>query len=79
MQMVRKRYELMDGCYGTVTGLGIQGAIITLDNGEDAFAYGFANLPIGSKVLCTVTREGSRTLQTEVSVDSVRSYAAFAA
>ena len=49
-------YEVMDGCYGTVVGRCQKGAFVTLDNGEDAFAYKFANLWPGTKVLCTVLR-----------------------
>ena len=67
-------YEVMDGCYGTVVGRCQKGAFVTLDNGEDAFAYKFANLWPGTKVLCTVLRladEGRRKL---VSIDSVFQY-----
>lgn len=67
-------YEVMDGCYGTVVGRCQKGAFVTLDNGEDAFAYKFANLWPGTKVLCTVLRladEGRRKL---VSIDSVAQY-----
>lgn len=64
-------YEVLDGCYGTVVGRCRKGAFLTLDNGEDAFAYKFGNLWPGTKVLCTVLRlahEGRRKL---VSIDSV--------
>ena len=67
-------YEVMEGCYGTVVGRCQKGAFVTLDNGEDAFAYKFANLWPGTKVLCTVLRladEGRRKL---VSIDSVAQY-----
>ena len=67
-------YEVMDGCYGTVVGRCQKGAFVTLDNGEEAFAYKFANLWPGTKVLCTVLRladEGRRKL---VSIDSVAQY-----
>lgn len=64
-------YEVLDGCYGTVVGSCRKGAFLQLDNGEDAFAYKFANLWPGTKVLCTVRRlaeEGKRML---VTIDSV--------
>lgn len=71
-------YEVFDGCYGTVVGRCQKGAFLTLDNGEDAFAYKFGNLCPGTKVLCTVLRladEGRRKL---VSIDSVAHYPAAA-
>lgn len=71
-------YEVLDGCYGTVVGRCRKGAFLTLDNGEDAFAYKFANLWPGTRVLCTVLRladEGRRKL---VSIDSVAHYPAAA-
>lgn len=64
-------YDVLDGCYGTVTGCCRKGAFLQLDNGEEAFAYKFANLLAGTKVLCTVRRladEGRRML---VTIDSV--------
>ena len=69
-----KQYEVFDGCYATVVGRCQKGAFLTLDNGEDAFAYKFGNLWPGAKVLCTVLRladEGRRKL---VSIDSVAHY-----
>ena len=71
-------YEVLDGCYGTVVGRCQKGAFLTLDNGEDAFAYKFGNLWPGTKVLCTVLKladEGRRKL---VSIDSVAHYPAAA-
>lgn len=68
-------YEVMDGCYATVVGSCRKGAFLQLDNGEDAFAYKFANLWPGTKVLCTVKRlaeEGRRML---VTIDSVTQHA----
>lgn len=68
------QYEVFDGCYATVVGRCQKGAFLTLDNGEDAFAYKFGNLWPGTKVLCTVLRladEGRRKL---VSIDSVAHY-----
>lgn len=68
-------YDRYDGCYGVVTGRCGKGAYLTLDNGQEAFAYRFASLLPGTKVLCTVLKlatEGKRML---VSIDSVRHYA----
>lgn len=77
-EMEAQGYEVMDGCYGTVVGRCQKGAFLTLDNGEEAFAYKFGNLWPGTKVLCTVLRladEGRRKL---VSIDSVANYPAAA-
>lgn len=78
-EIVEKQgYEVMDGCYGTVVGRCKKGAFITLDNGEDAFAYKFANLWPGTKVLCTVLRLADAGRRKLVSVDSVAHYPAAA-
>lgn len=72
-------YERFDGCYGEVTGRCNTGAYLTLDNGQEAFAYKFASLIPGTKVLCTVLKipaDGKRML---VSIDSVRDYSPMAA
>lgn len=72
--MENQGYDVFDGCYATVVGRCQKGAYLTLDNGEDAFAYKFANLLPGTQVLCTVlklAREGRRKL---VSIDSVTAY-----
>lgn len=71
MEYEREGYDVMDGCYGTVIGSCRKGAFLQLDNGQDAFAYKFANLWPGTKVLCTVRKlaeEGRRML---VTIDSV--------
>ena len=64
-------YDVMDGCYGTVTGRCQKGAFLTLDNGEAAFAYKFGNLWPGTKVLCTVLRLAEEGRRKRVSIDSV--------
>lgn len=64
-----ERYEVMDGCYGTVIGKCQKGVFLRLDNGEEAFAYRF-NLKIGTDVLCTVRRQAMENLRTLVSIDS---------
>ena len=69
-----RHYEMFDGCYATVVGRCQKGVFLTLDNGEDAFAYKFCNLWPDTKVLCTVLRlaeDGRRKL---VSIDSVVHY-----
>ncbi len=68
-------YDRLEGCYATVTGTCRSGAFLQLDNGEDAFAYKFANLIPGSKVLCTVLRQALESRKKLVSIDSVISYA----
>lgn len=69
-----QEYEVMDGCYGTVVDRCQKGAFLTLDNGEDAFAYKFGNLWPGTKVLCTVLRMGDEGRRKLVSIDSVTHY-----
>lgn len=73
-----EKYEVFDGCYGTVVGRCQKGAFVTLDNGEDAFAYRFANLWPGTKVLCTVLRLADESRRKLVSIDSVTCYPAAA-
>ena len=71
-------YEVHEGCYGTVVGRCRKGAYLTLDNGETAFAYEFANLWNGTKVLCTVRRLANGDRLKLVSIDSVVHYPAVA-
>lgn len=66
-----EKYERLDGCYGEVIGTCRSGAFLTLDNGEEAFAYRFASLRTGTKVLCTVRRPAKEDLRTLVTIDSV--------
>lgn len=63
-------YERFDGCYGTVVGSCRSGAFLELDNGEKAFAYKFASLRPGTKVLCTVLRLADEARKMLVSIDS---------
>ena len=65
-------YERFDGCYGEVTGRCKAGAYLTLDNGQEAFAYKFASLLPGTKVLCTVLKMPTEEKRMLVSIDSVR-------
>lgn len=67
-------YELFDGCYGEVTGRCKAGAYLTLDNGQEAFAYKFASLLRGTKVLCTVIKMPTDEKRMLVSIDSVGGY-----
>ena len=67
-------YERFDGCYGTVVGCCRSGAFLELDNGEEAFAYKFASLYPGTKVLCTVLRLADEARKMLVSIDSVVDY-----
>lgn len=64
-------YERFDGCYGTVIGRCLKGAYLELDNGEQAFAYKFANLFPGTRVLCTVLKQATEGRKMLVSIDSV--------
>ncbi len=67
-------YERLDGCYGTVIGCCRSGAFLELDDGEEAFAYKFASLYPGTKVLCTVLRLANENRKMLVSIDSVVDY-----
>lgn len=67
-------YERFDGCYGEVTGSCKSGAYLTLDNGQEAFAYKFTSLLPGTKVLCTVLKMPTEEKRMLVSIDSVRGY-----
>lgn len=67
-------YDRFEGCYATVTGTCHSGAFLQLDNGEDAFAYRFASLLPGSKVLCTILRQALEGRRKLVSIDAVISY-----
>lgn len=69
-----EKYSIYDGCYGKVTGKFDKGILLRLDNGQEAVAYNFCSLNLGSKVLCTVigVTKGNKLF---VSVDSVVRYA----
>lgn len=69
-------YERFDACNAEITSRCQKGAFLLLDNGERAFAYRYANLRPGTKVLCTVLKPAHGNLLTRVSVDSVVEYAA---
>ena len=65
-------YDVLDCCYGTVKDRNRKGAYLVLDNGEEAFAFKFANLLPGTKVLCTVQKPAREGRMKQVSIDSVR-------
>ena len=67
-------YEKFDGCYGVVTCRCKKGVFLKLDNGQEAFAYKFSSLLLGTKVLCTVLRLSTEERKILVSIDSVCSY-----
>ncbi|MDO4178162.1 MAG: hypothetical protein Q4D21_03135 [Phascolarctobacterium sp.] len=71
-----EQYEVFDGCYGTVIGTNRYGAYLELPNGSRAFAYKFASLKYGSRVLCTVLKKAKEEKDILVSIDSVLEYAA---
>ena len=64
-------FEALEGCYGTVTGRNRSGAYLMLDNGQAAFAYKFANLFPGTRVLCTFLRKPTDLKSALVSIDHV--------
>lgn len=72
-------YERFDGCYGEMTGSCKSGAYLTLGNGQEAFAYKFASLLPGTKVLCTVLKMPTGEKRMLVSIDSVRGCSPMAA
>ena len=74
-------YQVFDSCYATITCCSRKGAYLLLDNGEQAFAFGSANLRPGTAVLCSIMKRakpdtGKLML---VSVDSVMYPSALAA
>ena len=69
-------YDKLDGCYGEVLSTCRTGAFLILDNGEEAFAYKFANLTPGTLTLCTVQRLAKDGKQKLVSIDSIVQFAA---
>lgn len=70
------KYERYDECYGRVTSRCRSGAFVELDNGESAFAYKYANLVPGSKVICSILKPAAENLRTMVSITTVLEYAA---
>lgn len=64
-------YERFDGCYGELAGRCKAGAYLTLDNGQEDFAYKFANLLLGTKVLCIAMKMPTNEKLMLVSIDSV--------
>lgn len=74
MEYSNVSYERFDGCYGVVTGRCKSGVFLTLDNGQEAFAYKFGGLMSGTKVLCTVLKMPSEEKRMIVSIDSVGIY-----
>ena len=63
--MNKNGYERYDACYGKVNSVCRAGAFVILDDGETAFCYNAAGLPLGTKIICTVlkdAREGKRRL-----------------
>ena len=79
MMIDRTAYERFDCCYVEVTGRCLSGAYVSLDNGEEAFAYNFSNLLPGTKVLCSVQRMATGDRRMLVSIDSVGAYPSMAA
>ncbi len=68
-------YEVFDECYGVITGRCRKGAFIQLENGQEAFAYRYANLRPGSEVICAVQRPPREGLRMLVTVSHICRYA----
>ena len=71
MEELYTGYDRNDACYGTVTGRNASGCYLILDNNENAFAFRFSNLAIGTKVICTVRRLAEGYKKMLVDIDSV--------
>lgn len=69
-----ERYSVHDGCFGIVVDSISAGVFIELDNGEIAFSYQYGNLPVGSKIICTVLKDETSTRHKLVTVDTVCIY-----
>ena len=67
-------YGVFEGCYATVVDHNRKGSYLILDNGENAFAFGFSSLWRGTKVLCTVRRLSDGERFKLVSIDAVIHY-----
>ena len=74
---INEKYEVMDGCYGRVTGRCQEGVFLELDNGQEAFAYNFSSLVPGTEVLCSVLSQVEENRKMLVSIDSVSEYLQF--
>lgn len=64
-------YEVLeprDRCYGVVTGGCSKGVFLTLEDGQEAFAY-FGTLPVGTWVFCNVRRLAAENRRMLVSID----------
>lgn len=62
--------DLKDCLYGCVTSRCKKGVFLTLENGEDAFAY-FGGLNPGDRALCTVLKKPTERWRALVTIDSV--------
>ena len=50
------QYERFDTCYGIIEGKSKYGIYLILDNDQEAFAYGYTTIPIGSEICCSVRK-----------------------
>lgn len=62
--------ERFDSCFATVVGASQKGIFLSLETGEEAFAF-FGFLPKGTKVLVSKLKEAQGFYLTKVSIDSV--------
>ncbi len=69
--MRTEEFERMSECIGEVLGCCRKGAFIMLEDGEKVFAYQFANLLPGTKVICSLQKPARDNLLPRVAVDSV--------
>lgn len=65
------QYERFDTCYGIIEGKSKYGIYLILDNDQEAFAYGYTTIPIGSEICCSVRKPAKEQKRTEVLIDSV--------
>ncbi|MBR5090106.1 MAG: hypothetical protein IK093_11830 [Ruminiclostridium sp.] len=63
-------YDIHDSCCAVITYIKGDTLFLRLDSGETAVAK-FSRLPLGTKVICTVTRHSTEGHNTRVSIDSV--------
>lgn len=67
-------YEKGDAACATVTSHCSKGAFLLLDDGERGFCYQAGNLPVNSKIICSIVRPADNGHSCLVRLDSVCSY-----
>ena len=64
------QYDIHDSCCAVVTYIKEDTVFLRLDNGETAVTK-FSRLPLGTKVICTVTRHATENHNARAEIDSV--------